>query len=319
MNQVNSPFDLVEAKWQRDMKDARDRQARQQQMQEARALALRQQQQAAMLNAQQAQQGGQVMRPPGQLAQPGQPGQPGAPGAGQPRMGPNGQPIPNMAPSQQQLLTAVAAANAARQQGQVPNAGGNVPRPQNGGAGTPGVPQGAQNPQVQQQMQMLQAQQLAARQAQAQAQQGQTGVRVPSGGTPHAQPRNLSGSPYSHAQGELPVGQGQGDHGSPVVNTNMQVGQQSSPNQQGGVGRVASGPMNQGQIPQHLRVPSGGNGSPQMNNAMPQGGQMQQPQINQALMQSMINTLQANGQQATPETIRALHLTMMRNVSRAGV
>lgn len=277
MAQVGTPFELVEAKYQRDMRDRMERQSRISQMQEARAQAARQQ---AMLNVHQ-------MRPPGPN-----------------RVGPNGQPLPNIAPSQQQLLNAVAAANAARQNGGAPNG---TPLP-NGR-----TPQSAQG-QVQQVpnaqvMQMLQAQQMAARQAQAQAQQqSQAHGRVSSGGTPHSS--NLSNSPYSQPAGELP--NGDGAHGSPAMQ--IPAGPQSSPAQQAAaaqqqavaIGRVPSMPMSQSQ---HLRVPSGG--PSQLGN---NGQQMPSPALNNAAMQQIIATLAASGQQTTPETVRSLQIQMMRNV-----
>lgn len=280
MSQVGTPFELVEAKYQRDMRDRLERQTRMNQMQEARAQAARQQ---AMLNAQQT-------RPPGQN-----------------RVGSNGQPMSNMAPSQQQLLTAVAAANAARQNAGVPNG---TPIP-NGRTQMSAHAQAAQMPNAQV-MQMLQAQQLAARQAQAQAQQqSQAHGRVPSSGTPHSQPGNLSASPYSQTPEELP--NGDASHGSPAMQN--PAGQHSSPSQQVAaqqqqavqMGRVPSMPMTQ---TQHLRLPGGA--TPLINS----GGQlMVNPATNNAGMQQIIATLAANGQQATPDTIRALQMQMMRNVS----
>ena len=280
MGQISTPFELVEAKYQRDMRERLERQNRINQMQEARAQAARQQ---AMINAQQ-------MRPPGSVP-----------------IGPNGQPLPSMAPSQQQLLNAVAAASAARQ-----NVGAVNGTPVANGR----PPQSAQiqmaQPQNHQVMQMLQAQQLAARQAQAQAQQqSQAHSRIPSGSTPQSQPGNLSASPYSQNQGELP--NGDGPHGSPAMQSF--AGSQSSPSQQvaaiqqqaAAMGRVSSMPMAQGQ---RLRVPSGG--SPQVGNG--QQVNSGNAAINHAAMQQIIATLAANGQQATPDTVRALQIQMMRNV-----
>lgn len=77
-------------------------------------------------------------------------------------------------------------------------------------------------------------------------------------------------------------------------------------------------------IPQaHLRVPSAGSqGSPQLGHSVPipqqgqqpgQGGQG--PSTNQALMQQIVAQLQAAGQTPTPESVRAIQLQMMRNVS----
>ena len=319
MAQVGTPFELVEAKWQRDMREARDRHNRLQQMQEARAQVVRQQQAAMMTAQQQQQQQQQLQQQQGGQQQPQQVQQSGQQQmrpqgqGGQTRLGPNGQPLPNMAPSQQQLLTAVAAANAARQGAGVPNGNAaNAGRPPSQGQNTAAnqVP----NAQLQQQMQMVQAQQLAARQAQAQA---QAQNRVPGSGTPHSQAGTLSTSPYSHQSGELP--NGEGAHGSPAMVQGG--GPQSSPSQQAqalqtnAMGRVPSVPMAQAQ---NLRLPSGG--SPQLSNTMlgQQQGQSQQminPQINNALMQQVIATLQASGQQATPETVRALQLQILRNVS----
>ena len=333
MAQVSTPFELVESKWQRDMREIRERQQRFAQMQEARAIAVRQQ--AALMNAPQQQQTGQVA--PGQQGQPQQqqapqlPGPPPVAQAGQMRppsgpirVGPNGQPLPAMAPSQQQLLSAVAAATAARQQ-----SGENGANPMANGVRPPMLPSQLQhsNPQVQQQMQMLQAQQMAARHAQAQAQQqaqaqaanAVNGNRVPSGGTPLSQSGNLAASPYAQQQVEIPNGVlngGDGQHGSPGMNHAGQP--QSSPSQQAqqaaamhaaAISRAAAMQAN----PQgaHLRLRSG---SPQMGNQM-QGQPMTSPSMSNAVLQQVVATLQASGQQATPETIRALSMQFMRNVS----
>jgi len=294
-------------------------------MQEARAQVVRQQQ--ALMSAQQPgnaqgqQQGGPPpgvqapqMRPPpsGQpqaqqqqgQQQPQQPHQ-----GGPPRIAPNGQPMANMAASQQQLLTAVAAANAVRQ-----NAS-NGPSPVNGQNGTPvnGVrplPQQGQapNPQLQQQMQMLQAQQHAARQA-AQAQQSQNRVASGGSGTPRSQSGNLSASPYSHPTGELPNGEGMSS--SPAL-PNAAVGPHSSPSNPGvqQMGRAPSLPQG------HLRIPSGNStGSPQMANQLPQPAGQQPGAINNAYMQQIIAQIQASGQAPTPETLRHLSANYPGNLS----
>lgn len=278
-----------------------------QQMQDARAQVMRQQanlvqqQQQAQAQAQAAQQQQQVqqpgqpqMRPPPQGSMQGQP----IPN-GQPRMGPNGQPMPNMAPSQQQLLTAVAAANAARQGVPGPSANGTLGhavRP------LPGqTPQQPPNPQMQQQMQMLQAQQIAARQA-AQVQQNQNRAQA-SGETPRS---NHSASPYQHTGVELPNGEMGVMQGSPAM-AHMNAGPHSSPSS--GTNMVRPLPS------AHLRVASGG--SPQMGAPVPPPQQAQgggQGGISQVMMQQIAAQLQAAGQQPTPEAIRMIQAQVMRNV-----
>jgi chromatin modification-related protein VID21 len=334
MSTVSTPWELVEAKYQRDMQQAaRERQRRvleeQNRQRQAQQMAMNAQQLRAQAQAQaqvqaqaQAQGGGQ--------------GQVQSQGVGV-RGGTNGQPMPNMAPSQQQLLSAVAAANAvnARQAGPNGTPGASAARSLPGG--TPGAV--AQPAQVQQQMQLLQAQQLAAQQAQAQvrAQQAQQGHRVPSIGTPQG---NLSASPYPQPPDSLP--NGDGAHGSPALASAGVIS--SSPQQQASViqqaaamGRVGSVPMGQAQ---HLRVSSAGSvgsGSPQMSAGIPmqvphmpaQPGlqmpaQQQNPQaqqqamqgqvFNQLAVQQIVASLTANGQQPTPEVVRAVHMQMMRNV-----
>ncbi|ODN97394.1 hypothetical protein L198_03958 [Cryptococcus wingfieldii CBS 7118] len=100
----STPWELVEAKYQRDMQMAQQRQQRAIQEQQ-RALAMRQQQ--AMLLAQQQQQQGQ-MRPP--MQQQGQQMPPNMPNM-TPRVGPNGQPLPKLTPNQQQLLNGAVGPN----------------------------------------------------------------------------------------------------------------------------------------------------------------------------------------------------------------
>lgn len=224
------------------------------------------------------------------------------------RIGANGQAMPNMAASQQQLLTAVAAVtNAARQNAGVTNGMLNV----HGRISQSAQGQAGQIPNAQV-MQMLQAQQFAARQAQAQAQQqSQAHGRITSNGTPHSQPGNLSASPSSQPPGELP--NGELAHGSPIMQN--PAGAHSSPSQQAAamqqqqavaMGVVPSMPMVQGS---QIRLQNGA--GPQMNNA---GQSMGNPAMHNAAMQQIMATLAASGQQATPETIRALQQQMLRNV-----
>ena len=329
---VGTPFELVEAKFQRDMREARERQARLQQMNEARQQVVRQQQQMMSQQQQQQQaaaqggpgpQPGQQLPPGAQQAQMRPPGQAGQAAQGPPRIAPNGQAMPNMAPSQQQLLTAVAAANAARQSAG-PNANGT---PVNGNRQLPNVAAAAaaaaaqaNNPQMQQQIQMLQAQQAAARQA-AQAQQSQNrAASVGSSGTPHSQAAQLSASPYNHSVGELPNGSVDGMNGSPAM-MHAAVGPHSSPSQ-GQIGTPGSAMGRVPSIPQaHLRVASAGSaGSPQMGAAQVQQqapGVTPSPQLSQAAVQQIINQIQANGQVATPEAVKAFHDQLRRNVSVA--
>ena len=278
------------------------------------------------------------------------------------RVGPNGQPLPAMAPSQQQILNAVAAATAARQQQQQQqqqqqngtDANGNPIRPMMPpGANANGLNAAIQNPQVQHQMQMLQAQQMAARQAQAQAQQaqaqaqqvqqGQSIAQSSSAGTPQSQPGNIGHSPYSHVDG-LPNGDGQ--HGSPALSN---PGIHSSPSQQVAAiqaqVQAQQAALGRGHVPvgapsQHLRVPSTESpqfaqmaiqqGSPNLNiglNMIQQGtpvpgggggaggGGPSAGVIGNQLMQQIAATLHASGQQVTPDSIRQVSMTMMRNVS----
>jgi chromatin modification-related protein VID21 len=326
---VGTPFELVEAKFQRDMREARERQARLQQMNEARQQVVRQQQQ--MMSQQQQQQAaaqggpmpqpGQQLPPGAQQAQMRPPGQVGQPAQGPPRIAPNGQAMPNMAPSQQQLLTAVAAANAARQSAG-PSANGtpvNVNRPLPNVAAAAAAQ--ANNPQMQQQIQMLQAQQAAARQA-AQAQQSQNrAASAGPGGTPHSQSSQLAASPYAHSVGELPNGSVDGMNGSPAM-MHAAVGPHSSPSQ-GQIGTPGSAMGRVPSIPQaHLRVASAGSaGSPQMGAAQvqQQQGATSSPQLSQAAVQQIINQIQANGQVATPEAVKAFHDQLRRNVSTSRV
>ncbi|WVO13268.1 hypothetical protein L204_100881 [Cryptococcus depauperatus] len=139
-----TPWELVEAKYQRDVQIAQQRQQRAIQEQQ-RQLAMRQQQ--AMMNAQQQGQ----MRPPNMSNVPNAPS----------RAGPNGQLLPSTVQSQQQLLNAfaaVAAASAANRQG------GNSPMQQGTPNIRPGLPVQGQSPQIQQQL-IRQAQQMAVEQA----------------------------------------------------------------------------------------------------------------------------------------------------------
>lgn len=307
---ASTPWELVEAKYQRDVQIAQQRQQRAMQEQQ-RQLAIRQQQ--AMMSAQQQAQ----MRPPNM------PNVPNMPNAQPIRMGPNGQPMPNMAPSQQQLLNAVAAATAANRQ----NANGAV-------QGNPNVRpmpvvQG-QSPQVQQQM-LLQAQQMAAQQArvlqaqaQAQAQQG----RAPSMGGNLQPPQLGVSSPFAQSRTpDLPA-EGAGPSGiNPTPSPAMQaaaIGAQSSP-QIAAMGRAPST-----NVPPHLRVPNAGTSSPQISSPMAlpqgipngagmpvQGAQTQGIQIpaammNNATVQQLLATLAVSGQQMTPEQLRGL---MLRSVS----
>lgn len=309
---ASTPWELVEAKYQRDVQIAQQRQQRAMQEQQ-RQLAIRQQQ--AMMSAQQQAQ----MRPPNM------PNVTNMPNAQPIRMGPNGQPMPNMAPSQQQLLNAVAAATAANRQ----NANGTV-------QGNPNVrPMPAvqgQSPQVQQQM-LLQAQQMAAQQArvlQAQAQaQSQQGRAASMGGNLHSQPPQLGvSSPFAQSRTpDLPA-EGAGPSGitttpSPAMQATA-TGAQSSP-QIAAMGRAPSN-----NVPPHLRVPNAAASSPQISSPMAvpqgipngagmpvQGAQTQGMQIppammNNATVQQLLATLAASGQQMTPEQLRGL---MLRSVS----
>lgn len=303
---ASTPWELVEAKYQRDVQIAQQRQQRAMQEQQ-RQLAIRQQQ--AMMSAQQQAQ----MRPPNM------PNVPNMPNAQPIRMGPNGQPMPTMAPSQQQLLNAVAAATAANRQ----NANGAV-------QGNPNVRpmpvvQG-QSPQVQQQM-LLQAQQMAAQQArvlqaqaQAQAQQG----RAPSMGGNLQPPQLGVSSPFAQSRTpDLPA-EGAGPSGiNPTPSPAMQaaaIGAQSSPQ----IATMGRAPSNN--VPPHLRVPNAGTSSPQISSPMAlpqgipngagmpvQGAQTQGIQIpaammNNATVQQLLATLAASGQQMTPEQLRGLML-----------
>ena len=213
-----SPFELVEMKYQRDMQ-ARYARHDQSQMHEVHLQNVAQRNQ---INA-------NAQRPPG-------------------RIGANGVPVA-MAASQQQLAHAVAAANAARPNVSVQNGGPIV-----NGRGLYGN-QGP--PSSQQVMQMLQAQGLTARQAQTQAQLVQAHTRLSSNGTPQSQNGNLSASPYSQPPNDLPNGDimhaspampaAMGPHSSPQ--------QALAAQQAAAMGRAPSVPMVQ---PPHLRVSSNG-------------------------------------------------------------
>ncbi|KAK6907275.1 hypothetical protein I203_101265 [Kwoniella mangroviensis CBS 8507] len=319
MSSISTPWELVETKYQRDVQAMQQRQQRAMQEQQ-RQIALRQQmmqqQQQAAQAAQQAQQqqAAQGQQQSQQQTVP-QPGQPQPQGQGQPiqptpqpqnqqpqmrpppnapvRMGPNGQPMPNMAPSQQQLLNAVVAANAVNRQNvnAVPGQGNVRPNPQQQQQQQQQQVQQGPTIQVQQQMQLLQAQQIAATQAQLRAaQQAQLQAQAQA----QVQGR-MSQSPYNQHGTPLPNGDPSMANSSPAMT-------QASPQQ-----RVPSGQP----VPQHLRVASAGSqGSPQMSSPIPVQHGVQAPQINNAAMQQIIAQLAANGQQANPEQIRAL---MMRN------
>ncbi|KAK4687612.1 chromatin modification-related protein VID21, partial [Tremellales sp. Uapishka_1] len=257
MNQIQTPWDMAEQKYQRDVRNMQIRHERMQQEQQNRAQALRQQALNA-LGPGQAAAAAAAAAAQGQGTVPGQ-GQIRPPGPGQIRVGANGPPgpMPNMAPSQQQLLSAVVAANGARQN-----------QPSNG----PMVrPPGPPNAQQQQQIQMLQAQQMAASRAQQQA----AGAGIGQVG------RN--GSPYNPPMSEL--------SDSPQT--------QLSPSQRNG--------QIQSAVPQHMRS------SPQLQAPMPAGS----PVLNSATMQHILSTLAANGQQATPEQIRLLSISMVRQAQQA--
>lgn len=260
-----------------------------------------------------------------------------------PRMAPNGQVLPHMTPNQQQLLSAVAAANAAHSRqssSNGPGAGSPAtrapPTPQQqpmqlappGQQQQQGIP--IQSTQVQAQMQMLQAQQLAAQSAQAQAQvQATAHARnqphqprsVSNGDTPMSQPQNLSSSPYPPPTIELPNGQTSDQHVSPAMHP---ANSHSSPSQPQGssLARVPSMPHAQAQ---HLRVPSAGSqGSPQMAPSVPapmpplqqQQQQAGQPNISPQMLQLIVTQLNQSGQQVTPESIRTFHVQMLRQVSQ---
>lgn len=230
-----------------------------------------------------------------------QPIRPGPPGPGmaqgqQPRLGPNGQPLPPIAASQQQILNAVAAATAANRQvqGQGQNTPGGSVRPlpqQNQG----GPMQGQQRVPVQQ-MQQVEAQMIAAQMVQARAQQAQNQRAASAGGTPQSQPSNLAATPY---QGMTDLnelnGEGVPQHlqSSPAI-INAQLGMHSSPQ-----GRPGQMPMVQAP---HLRGPSGG--SPQMG-GMP----------NQAAMTQIVAQITANGGQPTAEAVKAQWARYMHGVS----
>ena len=240
-----------------------------------------------------------------------QPIRPGPPGPGmpqgqgqQPRLGPNGQPLPPIAASQQQILNAVAAATAANRQvqGQGQNTPGGSVRPlpqQNQG----GPMQGQQRVPVQQ-MQQVEAQMIAAQMVQARAQQAQNQRAASAGGTPQSQPGNLAATPYQGMSdlNEL-NGEGVPQHlqSSPAI-INAQLGMHPSPQ-----GRPGQMPM--AQAP-HLRGPSGG--SPQMGNMPNQG-----PQLNQAAMAQIVAQIQASGGQPTPEAVRAQWARYMHGVSHS--
>lgn len=261
--------------------------------QELRAQQIRNQQ-VAMMSVQQQQQ----MRPPATQG-PSQTPRPAPVGT------PNGQPqgaVPvqaNIAPSQQQLLNAVAAASAATNRpGSVPMATPNGPlnpAPNVRMAQTP-----AQQAQIASQIQILQAQQLAARQAQAlaAAQQQQQPGRIISGGTPRSNSAALSASPFSQAPVDLP--NGEHAQSSPAVQSSA-VPNVSPQHQAQGTGRVPSIPLPQAQ---HLRVQSAP--SPQ---GLPAASPAAQQQ-NQAVMQQILQHLEATGQQPTPDSIRAAHQEM---------
>lgn len=250
-----------------------------------------------------------------QPIRPGPPGPGGPQGQGQPRLGPNGQPLPqNIAPSQQQILNAVAAATAANRQGQSTPGGSVRPLPQpNQGQGGP-MPQGQQRV-----MQQMEAQMLAAQMVQARAQQAQNQRAASAGGgTPVSQPgSNLSATPYQGMPdlGELMPngnGNGEGSHmhaqSSPaMMNANMNNGMHSSPQ-----GRPGQMPMVQAP---HLRASSAG--SPQMGNSVPnqQMGSALPSQMNQALMTQIAAQLQASGNPATPEAIKAHMARYLHGVS----
>jgi len=245
-----------------------------------------------------------------QQQQPIRPGPPGPPGAGmpqaqgQPRLGPNGQPLPPIAASQQQILNAVAAATAAnRQQGQNgQNTPGGSVRPlpqQNQNQGGP-MQQNQQRVPVQQ-MQQVEAQMIAAQMVQARAQQAQNQRAASGGGTPQSQPGNLAATPY---QGLPDLNELNGDgipqhlQSSPAI-INAQLGMHSSPQ-----GRPGQMPMVQAP---HLRAQSAG--SPQMGNMGP--GQ----QMNQAIMANIVAQIQASGGQPTTEAVRAQFAIYMHGVS----
>ena len=138
------------------------------------------------------------------------------------RVGPNGQPMPNIAPSQQQLLSAVAAANAV--------SGRHTPQPPSGVAtpsarppGTQQGPVGGQPPQaaqVQQQIQMLHAQQFVAQQAQAQAQlqaQGQGQGQMQVQGTPLQVPARVPSAQANRAVSLVHIGGLNGIYGTECI------------------------------------------------------------------------------------------------------
>lgn len=275
------------------------------------------------------------MGPQQQPIRPGPPG-PGGPqqmqaqGPGQPRMGPNGQPLPqNIAPSQQQILNAVAAATAVNRQSGTATPGGSVrPLPSQGQGQGPPMQPGQQRVPMQQ-MQQMEAQMLAASAVQARAARETQNQRVASGGggTPQSQPGNLAATPYQGMPdlGELmPMANGNGNgeggqhmhaHSSPAMmagNLNLNPNMHSSPQ-----GRPGQMPMVQAP---HLRAQTAG-GSPQMGTPMLQPpnqgqgqGQTQSQQINQAIMAQIVAQITANGGQPTPENVRAHMARYMHSV-----
>jgi chromatin modification-related protein VID21 len=236
-----------------------------------------------------------------QPIRPGPPGQGMPQGQGQPRLGPNGQPLPPIAASQQQILNAVAAATAANRQaqGQGQNTpGGSVrPLPQQGQGGP--MQQGQQRVPVQQ-MQQVEAQMLAAQMVQARAQQAQNQRAASAGGTPQSQPGNLAATPYQGMSDLSELnGEGIAQHlqSSPAI-INAQLGMHSSPQ-----GRPGQMPMVQAP---HLRAQSAG--SPQMGNGV------SGPQMNAAIVTQIAAQIQASGGQPTPEAIRAHWTRYMQGV-----